>query len=403
MFARFSKREIILINNQHGFRSNHSCVTQLIALAEDLSYALDQQTQTDVTLLDFAKAFDSVPHQRLLAKLRYYGIENSICQWIHTWLTQRSQQVVLDGAFSEPVSVQSGVPQGTVLGPLMFLLYINDITRHIESPLRLFADDCILYKTIKTPEDATKLQQDLDLLHEWAVKWQLRFNVTKCTIMRFTRSLSPIIFNYKLNGNNLNTSSEHSYLGVTLDSKLSWSSHINNTAAKANRTLSSLKHNLSKCSSSVKESAYLAIVRPSLEYASVVWDPYHNSKIEHLEKVQRRAARWVVNNFSRHSSVTAMLQHLQWPTLQLRRKISRLQTLYRIIHKEYPLSVPSYFTSMKRSTRLYHPKRFILPNSFTNAHQNSFYPKTLRDWNNLPSNIIELNNIDLFTELLNTA
>jgi len=199
----------ILINNQHGFRSNHS---QLIALVEDLSYALDQKKQTDVILLDFAKAFDSVPHQRLLAKLRYYRIDNFTCQWIHTWLTQRSQQVVLDGAFSEPVSVHSGVPQGTVLGPLMFLLYINDITKHIESPLRLFADDCILYRTIKTHEDATKLQQDLDLLHEWAVKWQLRFNVAKCTIMRFTRALSPIIFNYKLNGSNLSTSSEHSYV-----------------------------------------------------------------------------------------------------------------------------------------------------------------------------------------------
>jgi len=121
-----------------------------------------------------------------------------------------------------------------------------------------------------------------------------------------------------------------------------------------------------KCN--VKESAYLAIVCPSLEYASVAWDPYHNKKIEHLEKVQRKAARWVVNNFSCHSSVTAVLQHLQWPTLQLRRKISKLQTLFRIIHQEYPQSIPSYFTPMKRSTRLYHPRHFILPNSFTYAY-----------------------------------
>ena len=204
----------ILIDTQHGFRSQHSGVTQLISLIEDLSHALDQQKQTDVILLDFAKAFDSVPHQRLLVKLRHYGINDHICQWVNTWLTRRSQQVALDGTFSDSIAVHSGVPQGTVLGPLMFLLYINDITEHVNSPLRLFADDCLLYRIITTKEDAIQLQHDLDQLHEWATKWQLRFNVTKCTIMRFTRSLSPIIFNYKLNNHNLGTSNQHSYLGV---------------------------------------------------------------------------------------------------------------------------------------------------------------------------------------------
>ena len=216
----------VLIENQHGFRSQHSCVTQLISLLEDLSYSMDHHQQTDVSLLDFAKAFDSVPHQRLLVKLKHYGITNNICHWISTWLTQRSQQVVLDGASSESVSVQSGVPQGTVFGPLMFLIYINDITESISSPLRLFTDDCILYKTITTEEDAVQLQNDLDHLFAWAIKWQLHFNVTKCIIMHFTRSLSPILFNYKLNDCNLTTSGQHSYLGILLDNKLSWSSHI---------------------------------------------------------------------------------------------------------------------------------------------------------------------------------
>ena len=134
----------ILIESQHGFRSQRSCVTQLISLIEDLSYTMDQQKQTDVILLDFAKAFDCVPHQRLLIKLRHYGINDHICQWINTWLTKRKQRVTLDGSFSNFASVHSGVPQGTVLGPLIFLLYINDITEHINSKLRLFADDCLL-------------------------------------------------------------------------------------------------------------------------------------------------------------------------------------------------------------------------------------------------------------------
>ena len=163
----------VLIENQHRFRSQHSCVTQLISLLEDLSYSMDHHQQTDVLLLDFAKAFDSVPHQRLLVKLRHYGITNNICHWISTWLTLRSQQVVLDGASSESVSVQSGVE-----------------------------------------EDAVQLQNDLNHLFSWAIKWQLHFNVTKCTIIHFTRSLSPILFNYKLNDCNLTTSGQHSYLGI---------------------------------------------------------------------------------------------------------------------------------------------------------------------------------------------
>ena len=171
----------ILIENQHGFRSQHSCVTQLIALVEDLLFAMNHQKQIDVILLDFSKAFDSVPHQRLLKKLQHYGINNNIYNWIETWLTQRSQRVVLNGISSPPVSVQSGVPQGTVLGPLMFLLYINDISNNIQSPLRLFADDSLLYRVINTEQDTLQLQQDLDLLSDWAETWQLKFNVNKCT------------------------------------------------------------------------------------------------------------------------------------------------------------------------------------------------------------------------------
>ena len=149
----------ILIDNQHGFRANHSCTTQLIAFIEDVSHALDHQKQVDIILLDFSKAFDTVSHQRLLSKLKHYGITNEIYYWIKTWLTQR---VVLDGEVSDQASVLSGVPQGTVLGLLMFLLHINDISKHINSPLRLFADDCLLYRVISCKEDASLLQEDLN-------------------------------------------------------------------------------------------------------------------------------------------------------------------------------------------------------------------------------------------------
>ena len=190
-------------------------------------------------LINFSKAFDSVPHQRRLKKLKHYGISNNIYNWIETWLTRRPQCVVLSGISSHPVPVQSGVPQGTVLGPSMFLLYINDISKNIHLQLCLFADGCLLYRVINTEQDTLQLQQDLDLLSNWAETWQLKFNINKCTILRFTRSTSPLTFNYQLNNQALSTADQHLYLGVLLDKKVSWSPHISHTASKATRTSNS--------------------------------------------------------------------------------------------------------------------------------------------------------------------
>ena len=136
----------ILNNYQHGFRPNYSCQSQLVMLTEEIFKAMDQQKQIDLILLDFSKAFDSVPHKRLLQKLSHYGIQGNLHQWIKAWLTQRKQRVILNNETSNFVPVKSGVPQGTVLGPLMFLLYINDIATNINSSIRLFADDLYYLK-----------------------------------------------------------------------------------------------------------------------------------------------------------------------------------------------------------------------------------------------------------------
>ena len=175
----------------------------------------------------------------------------------------------------------------------MFLIYINDITEDISSQLRLFADDCLLYLPIKSEQDSILLQQDLDTLSQWAKVWQMRFNLSKCTVMRCTRSHNPVIVNYSLHGFTLSATSKHTYLGVMLDHHLSWSIHVTNVANKATRMLNFLKRHLSKCSFNVKASAYLLMVRPLMEYACVVWDPHYQSQVSVLEKVQRHAARWV--------------------------------------------------------------------------------------------------------------
>ena len=322
-----------------------------------------------------------------MTKLRYYGINGSTYNWIQTWLTQRTQCVVLNSESSSPVSVMSGVPQGTVLGPLMFLLYINDITKDINSPLRLFADDCLLYRVINSVEDINRLQEDLNKLSGWADTWQLKFNISKCTVIRCTKSLSPLTYDYSLHSHILDISDQHMYLGVLIHKSLSWSPHISNVVNKAARTLNFLKRNLNKCSKQVKESAYLTMVRPQLEYASAVWDPYHVGDISELEKVQRRAARWVLNDYGRFSSVSLMLDQLKWPTLQIRRKLSRLQILHKIHYQQLSLQIPHYYLPKTRPTRQYHHLHYILPTSSTTAYQNSYFSRTINEWNRCHSDI----------------
>ena len=152
----------ILVDFQHVFRNKRSCESQLVITTEDIARNLDNNQQVDMLILDFSKAFDTVPHKRLLKKLESYDINGNILSWLEAWLTQREQQVTIEGDKSSTAKVTSGVPQGTVLGPLMFLLYINDIGNDITSKIRLFADDSLLYLAISTKDDCKRLQQDLD-------------------------------------------------------------------------------------------------------------------------------------------------------------------------------------------------------------------------------------------------
>ncbi|MFZ2538831.1 MAG: reverse transcriptase domain-containing protein, partial [Oscillospiraceae bacterium] len=191
----------------------------------------------------------------------------------------------------------SGVPQGTVLGPLLFLLYVNDITEGIGSEIRLFADDCVLYRTIRSERDANVLQDDLNHLCDWGDLWQMCFNVKKCNIMHMTRKHHPVLHNYSMKGSYLSVVKSHPYLGVTIQDDLKWDVHVDGIVKKASRTLGMLRRNIHGCSREVKSMAYKSLVRPSLEYASSCWDPHNAKHINTLEMVQRRAARFACKDY----------------------------------------------------------------------------------------------------------
>ena len=172
----------ILTNLQHGFRSGRSCETQLITTTHDLLSSFNSKSQIDVAILDFSKAFDTVPHAGLLGKLEHYGIDSKILLWITNFLNNRKQRVVVDGSFSNYADVESGVPQGTVLGPLLFLLHINDLPSCVNSKVRLFADDCLLYREIKNNQDQIDMRRDLDALMDWGSTWGMKFNAKSVTL-----------------------------------------------------------------------------------------------------------------------------------------------------------------------------------------------------------------------------
>ena len=390
----------IISDNQYGFCKRRSAELQLTRTVHDFAYTLNERKQTDAILLDFYKAFDKVPHHHLKLKLEYYtyGVRNQTLKWLSSFLEERTQHVVYCGYISYSANVISGVPQGTVLGPLLFLIYINDLPECVSSMCSLFADDCLVYRRIESERDIKILQNDLTNLELWVRKWLMTFNTEKCEAIQL--SLKPAIPNsYTLYGEHLKGVTEAKYLGVTIDCKLSFTKHIDTVCKKANSMLAFIRRNLKSCQCQIKADAYLMHVRPILEYAAVVWAPHTRCDIDRLGAVQRRAARFVTSDYNRTSSVNVTLDNLNWSTLISRRQTSRLCLLYKIIHNLVDITLPNYITPATRFTRG-HDQKFILPQPRFDAHKFNFFQDSIRLWNSLPLETVHAHTTDKFYKLL---
>ena len=306
-------------DSQHGFRKRRLCETQLLLTTADIHRALDNNIQADGILLDFSKAFDKVPHKRLALKLNQYGVRGNTLSWIKSFLADQTQKVVLNGKQSETIPVTSGVPQGMVLGPLLFLIYINDLpdtVRH--STTRLFADDCLMYRNIRSARDTELLQQDMDQLQIWEKDWLMNFNASKCQTIHFSRKRNSITKMY---------------------------------TRKSECTRAFLQRNLAGTPRQIKTECYKTLLRPIIEYASTVWDPHTISDADKLERTQRRYARFVCNDHSRKSSVTAMLRTLDWDTLAERRGKSCATMMFRMRRRLVDIPIEDHLTHLNTRTR----------------------------------------------------
>ena len=330
----------------------------------------------------------------MLQKLSYYGIKGKTLEWIESFLSNRTQRVVVEGAQSKPAPVTSGVPQGSVLGPLLFLVYINDQPSQVLSQTRLFADDCLLYRTINNADDTIALQKDLDALQHWEQQWQMHFNPDKCEVIRITNKRKIVNANYTIHGQELGFTEKAKYLGVTIDTKLSWNHHINSVKTKANNTLAFLRRNLADCPKNIRKQSYLTLVRPQLEYASTVWDNSNKTQQTSIEAVQRRAARYITKDFRRTSSVSSMLQQLELESLRNRRLKARAIMIYRIVKGLVDITTTPLVPA-GTSTRG-HSMRFLQPGCNLKSYQDSFFPASITIWNTLPSDIVKAETLEQF-------
>ena len=221
--------------SQHGFMKHRSCLTNLLEFFEDVTSFVDKGDPVDVIFLDFQKAFDKVPHKRLLKKVKTIGIGGEIYSWLEDWLKDRKQRVCLGGVSSDWVKVSSGVPQGSVLGPLLFLIYINDIDDDISSKILKFADDTKLYRNVATVNDIEQLSSDLDKLMCWSQEWMMLFNVDKCKVMHIGHRNAKV--NYKMNGMALEEIQEERDLGVLVQNDLKCGRQCAKVVHTANRVL----------------------------------------------------------------------------------------------------------------------------------------------------------------------
>ena len=388
----------ILYNLQHGFRAKRSCETQLLEFTADIVNNMQNGFQTDVCILDFAKAFDKVGHHRLVEKLNWYGIDGGVNRWISDFLSNRTQAVVIDGATSVTVPVVSGVPQGSVLGPCLFLFYINDIAANLTSTTRLFADDTMIYLAVKGEGDAEILQKDLDSLTQWEKTWMMEFHPEKCEIISISRKKKTFKFPYTLHNHCLKHVDHAKYLGITIAKDLRWNRHVDTISTKASNTLNFLRRNINIGNPKLKEIAYKALVRPILEYSSSVWHPYTDTLTKKLENVQRRAARFTLNRYTREASVSAMIKELSWQTLEERRQLNCLAMFYKLHNNLVATDIKNYLEPKNHHfpTRTENSQAYRIPHSSKDYHRLSFFPRTVRNWNSLPDATVKASSIEVF-------
>jgi hypothetical protein len=375
--------------SQHGFVKGRSCATNLLEFLEKATTAVDRGEAFDVVYLDFAKAFDKVPHKRLLRKVRAHGITGEVLRWIESWLTNRKQRVVLNGKFSSWAEVLSGVPQGSVLGPLLFVIFINDIDEVVEKVeiIKKFADDTKIGQRMITHQDKQVLQEALDALCGWAKKWGMEFNVAKCKIMHLGNQ-NPM-HQFTMEGQVLQQTKEERDIGVTVQHNLKPTAQCAKAAKTAQAVLGQICRAFHYRDRHVFVRLYKQYVRPHLEFATQVWSPWTAADKECLERVQRRAVRMVSGIAAKEYE--GQLRELGMTTLEERRHQADMHMVHKIMHAESGLDPATWFERAETATHATRRAADLLnikaKYGRLEVRRNFFTLRVISNWNNIPAEL----------------
>ena len=391
----------LLSKRQYGFITGRSTTTQLLYYLDQCTRITAEGGVVDSIYLDFSKAFDTVPHRRLLGKLEAYGIKGSLLGWIKAFLSNRSQEVVVNGSKSAPSPVISGIPQGTVLGPVLFVVYINDLLDKISSDGLMFADDTKIYRQITTREDALQLQSDIDKLEEWSKIWQLHFNHDKCHVLTLGKFDNiQYAHRYAVYGNEIEHVFDEKDLGVTIDSELKFEEHIAKKVNIANAIVGQMRRSFSYLDCDTFKRIFTSLVRPHLEYGEAAWSPHLVRNIDALENVQVRATK-LIDGLSK-LEYTQRLERLKLPTLFFRRKRGDLIEMYKHFHSYDKATLAPSFKPRNRPSRQHRFQLHPAPtkDGTTGVQSNFFFQRTVKIWNNLPRYVVEAVNVNEFKNRL---
>ena len=385
---------------QSGFLPGSSTVTQLTEIYDQFCKAVNDGKEIRVVFLDISKAFDRVWHKGLLHKLKACGITGGLLDWLKDYLSNREQRVIVNGSFSEWGRINAGVPQGSVLGPLLFLIFINDIVHVINNcKIRLFADDTCLFLEVDDPDTAASaLNEDLEQLNQWANKWHVDFSPPKTKEMVISRRRDspnhPIL---QLAGVPIKKVTSHKHLGLILTNDLKWGEYIDEIIDKANRRLGilrSLKYKLDRYS---LERIYMSFIRPLLEYGDIIWDsPADN--LNRLESVQLNAARIVIGATAR-CSTEGLYSETGWEPLHKRREFHRLCLMYKIMNGNAPCYLSNLipgFVQDRTGYLLRNRLNLDIPLARVNVYGHSFFPTTIKLWNDLEAGLKSLPSLAAF-------
>jgi hypothetical protein len=371
----------------------------LLECINDWSISLNARNSVDVVYIDFQKAFDSVVHSKLIHKLSAYGITGNLINWLTSFLSNRSQSVKVGNSYSDFIPVISGVPQGSVLGPLLFLIYINDIVDLFGDDLtvKLFADDVKMYLNISDVDNVNQLQEGLFLLARWASDWQLNISIKKCAVLHLGRN--NLSYDYALDGTTLPGVREMRDLGVKIDCRLCFSAHYAEIAAKGHQRAGLIVRCFKSRDPRILFKAFTVYVRPILEYCSPVWAPVYKTDIIKLEAVQRRFTK----KLKGFSSLTYAdrLSKLNADTLELRRLKQDLSTMYKVFNGLLDLSIVNFFEFSNHNRTRGHAFKLVKPVCENNARAFSFACRRISCWNSLPVDVVLIKSLSLFKEKLN--